>query len=66
MRTSKKSSDILSLTITGTSDPYVKVLQGDDVLHKTPEKKKTVNPIWNDGATAYIKNPFNNLLFQVI
>jgi len=49
----------------GTSDPYVKVLQGDDVLHKTPEKKKTVNPIWNDGATAYIKNPFNNLLFQV-
>ena len=49
----------------GTSDPYVMIMQGEEQLHKTPEKKKTVNPVWNDQSNVYIENPFTPLTFQV-
>ena len=49
----------------GTSDPYVRIMQGEEQLHKTVEKKKTVNPVWNDQANVYIENPFTPLTFQV-
>ena len=49
----------------GTSDPYVRVMQGEEVLHKTVEKKKTINPVWNDKSNIYIEDPFNPLIFQV-
>ena len=49
----------------GTSDPYVMIMQGEDQLHKTVEKKKTVNPVWNDQSNVYIENPFTPLTFQV-
>ena len=41
------------------------ILQGEEQLHKTPEKKKTVNPVWNDQSNVYIENPFTPLTFQV-
>ena len=49
----------------GTSDPYVMIMQGEEQLHKTVEKKKTVNPVWNDQSNVYIENPFTPLTFQV-
>ena len=49
----------------GTSDPYVMIMQGEEQLHKTPEKKKTVNPVWNDQSNVFIENPFTPLTFQV-
>ena len=49
----------------GTSDPYVRIMQGEEQLHKTVEKKKTVNPVWNDQANVYIDNPFPPLTFQL-
>ena len=49
----------------GTSDPYVRIMQGEEQLHKTVEKKKTVNPVWNDQANVYIEDPFSPLTFQV-
>ena len=49
----------------GTSDPYVRIMQGEEQLHKTVEKKKTVNPVWNDQSNVYIENPFTPLTFQV-
>ena len=50
----------------GTSDPYVRIMQGEEQLHKTVEKKKTVNPVWNDQANVCIEDPFCPLTFQVI
>ena len=49
----------------GTSDPYVRIMQGEEQLHKTMEKKKTVNPVWNDQSNVYIENPLIPLTFKV-
>jgi hypothetical protein len=40
-------------------------MKGDEELHRTPEKKKTVNPVWNDQFNAYIESAFIPLTFQV-
>ena len=39
--------------------------KGEEELHRTPEKKKTVNPVWNDQFNLYIESPFTPLTFQV-
>ena len=69
--------ELLAMDRGGTSDPYVRVLQvtspaarppvhqGDEELHRTPEKKKTVNPVWNNQSNVYIESPLNPLTFQV-
>ena len=41
------------------------IQKGDDELHRTPEKKKTVNPVWNDQFNLYIESPFTPITFQV-
>jgi Ca2+-dependent lipid-binding protein len=58
-------SDLLPMDRCGTSDPYVKVLQGNCCLHRTPEKKKTLNPVWNDHFSASIENIYAPIVFQV-
>jgi len=57
--------ELIAMDRGGTSDPYVKVVQGDEELHRTPEKKKTVNPVWNDQFNLYIESPFTPITFQV-
>ena len=65
----------------GTSDPYVRVMQvrgtnikwlwllcvpqGQEEMHRTPEKKKTVEPVWNDQSNIYTDTAFIPLTFQV-
>ena len=58
--------ELIAMDRGGTSDPYVMIMQGEEQLHKTPEKKKTVNPVWNDQSNVYIENPFTPLTFQVM
>ena len=57
--------ELIAMDRGGTSDPYVMIMQGEEQLHKTPEKKKTVNPVWNDQSNVFIENPFTPLKFQV-
>ena len=45
--------------------PHAGVLQGEDELYRTQEKKKTVDPVWNDQFNLYIENPLPPLVFQV-
>ena len=49
----------------GTSDPYVKVYQGDRLQHRTSTLKKTLNPVWNDEVDIYLRNAFDPILFKV-
>ena len=57
--------ELIAMDRGGTSDPYVRIMQGEEELHKTVEKKKTVNPVWNDQSNVYIENPFTPPTFQV-
>ena len=57
--------ELIAMDRGGTSDPYVMIMQGEEQLQKTPEKKKTVNPVWNDQSNVFIENPFTPLTFQV-
>ena len=41
------------------------IQKGEEELHRTPEKKKTVNPVWNDQFNLYIESPFTPITFQV-
>ena len=49
----------------GTSDPYVMIKQDNETLHKCQEKKKTVNPVWNDQTNVCIENVFSPLVYEV-
>ena len=49
----------------GTSDPYVKVMQGEKCLHRTPEKRRTLSPVWNNQFNIIMENTFTPIVFQV-
>ena len=49
----------------GTSDPYVKIMQGGKLQHKTSSQKKTLNPAWNEEADIYIEDPFDPIRLKV-
>ena len=49
----------------GTSDPYLKCVQGNDKLFQTLEKKKTCNPMWAETFVTHVDNPFKPITFQV-
>ena len=49
----------------GTSDPYVKVMQGEKCLHRTPEKRRTLSPVWNNQFNICMENTFTPIVFQV-
>ena len=49
----------------GTSDPYVVIKQENETLHKCVEKKKTVNPVWNDQSNVCVENVFSPLVYEV-
>ena len=49
----------------GTSDPYVLIKQDGDGLYRSNEKKKTVNPVWNDQANVCVENPYTPLVYEV-
>ena len=49
----------------GTSDPYVKCIQGQEELLQTRSIKKTVNPVWGEDFQTFTDNPFKHLEFQV-
>ena len=57
--------ELIAMDRGGSSDPYVRILQGEEMLHKTVEKKKTINPVWNDQSNIYVENPLSPLIFQV-
>jgi Ca2+-dependent lipid-binding protein len=50
--------------MTGTSDPYVRCVQGQDKLFQTRSIAKTVNPVWDETFESYIDNPFRPITFQ--
>ena len=43
-----QGDSLLPMDRNGSSDPYVKILQCDEVLHKTKPIKNTLNPRWNE------------------
>ena len=45
-----KATDLPAKDVTGTSDPYVKIMMLPDKKHKltTKVKKKNLNPHWNE------------------
>ena len=43
-----QGNSLLPMDRNGSSDPYVKILQCDKVLHKTKAIKNTLNPRWNE------------------
>ena len=55
----------ISILLLGTSDPYLKCVQGSDKLFQTLEKKKTVNPMWAETFVTHVDNPFKPITFQV-
>ena len=57
--------DIYLFILLGTSDPYLKCVQGSDKLFQTLEKKKTVNPMWAETFVTHVDNPFKPITFQV-
>ena len=52
------------LRIVGTSDPYVRCVQGQERLFQTRHVPKSVNPVWGETFTAYTDNPFRKIEFQ--
>ena len=59
--------ELIAMDRGGTSDPYVLIKQhnSDTPLYKSQEKKKTVNPVWNDQANVCVENPFTPLVYEV-
>lgn len=39
---------LLPMDRNGSSDPYIKIVQCDEVLHKTKPIKNTLNPRWSE------------------
>ena len=57
--------ELISMDRGGTSDPYVMIRQDGEQLYKCTEKKKTVNPVWNDQSNVCIENVFSPLVYEV-
>ena len=57
--------ELIAMDRGGTSDPYVLIKQDGDALYRSNEKKKTVNPVWNDQANVCVENPFTPLVYEV-
>ena len=59
--------ELIAMDRGGTSDPYVLIKQhnSDTALYKSQEKKKTVNPVWNDQANVCVENPLTPLVYEV-
>ena len=59
--------ELIAMDRGGTSDPYVLIKQhnSDSPLYRSQEKKKTVNPVWNDQANVCVENPFSPLVYEV-
>ena len=59
--------ELIAMDRGGTSDPYVLIKQhnSDTPLYRSQEKKKTVNPVWNDQANVCVENPFTPLVYEV-
>ena len=57
--------ELIAMDRGGTSDPYVMIRQDGEQLYKCPEKKKTVNPVWNDQSNICIENVFSPLVYEV-
>lgn len=47
------------------SDPYVLISQAGEALYRCHEKKKTVNPVWNDQTNLCIEDVFTPLVYEV-
>ena len=58
-------TDLVVMDRGGTSDPYVKIMQGGKLQYKTSSQKKTLEPVWNEEADIYLHDPFDPLCFQV-
>ena len=61
-----RGSDLAVMDRGGTSDPYVKIMQGGKLQYKTSSQKKTLEPVWNEEADIYLEDPFDPLCFLVI
>ena len=61
-----RGSDLAVMDRGGTSDPYVKIMQGGKLQYKTTTQKKTLEPVWNEEADIYLEDPFDPLIFLVI
>ena len=58
--------ELIAMDRGGTSDPYVMIRQDGEQLYKCAEKKKTVNPVWNDQSNVCIENVFSPLVYEVL
>ena len=43
-----QGENLIPMDRNGSSDPYVKFIQCDEVLHKTKSIKNTLSPKWNE------------------
>ena len=57
--------ELIAMDRGGTSDPYVMIRQDGEQLYKCSEKKKTVNPVWNDQSNVCTESVFSPLVYEV-
>ena len=43
-----QGDSLIPMDRNGSSDPYIKIVQCDEVLHKTKPIKNTLNPQWSE------------------
>jgi len=56
---------MIRFTISGASDPYVKVKCSGRLLHKSRTVHRDLNPIWDESVTLPIEDPFQPLTIKV-
>merc|ERR1711962_531890 len=56
--------DLTPMDRSGSSDPYVRVIQNGRCVRKTEIKKRTLNPVWNSEVELFLEHQ-SVLQFQV-
>ena len=55
----------MAMDRSGTSDPYIKILQGGKLLHKSRSIKRTLDPVWDEEIDLYLDLPLLPLCLKV-
>ena len=57
---------LLPMDRNGSSDPYLKLYQGDIFIYKTPVIKSSLNPSWNEKIKITLDPDCDLVVFKVI
>ena len=56
---------LLSMDSNGSSDPYLKIVQGEVLLCRTPVIKTSLNPSWTENITITLGADTDFVTFKV-